>query len=191
MSSSRSSLAALLSSLAVLCCAGVGGYWYFDHHHLTDDLRHTLAMAVDSGSTESDILMDLRNAKSQIHTTYDAELAEELQQAVQLMQNSSAAVSQQAGELDEEATQSATLKRDLALEQQYLKRRRPVPQSLKEAIQQETQAQQQTQTHSADASLDRKASEEDAAAAQQIFQQIRSSLGLPPQAAHEPSNTTE
>ena len=153
---------------------GYAGYWRFDHVFISPGLKESLTAAVDPANTESDILADLRNAQSQIHTTRDAEVEAMLQRAVLLMQ--SAEVASQTA-----SANSAELDKYIALERHYKQRNMKVPQSLKDYIQSATQEEQQAKKNpSAAEVLDQQVAQEDSAQAAHLFQQLRAALGLPP-----------
>jgi hypothetical protein len=170
------------SGLWLLLLAGLGfaGYWHFDRTHLSSGLRQTLAAAVDPSSTDSDVLMDLRNARLQIHTTRDAEVEARLERAVQLTQ-SAAQASQRTNSSATGTSADRNLDKYLALERQYKRTNKEVPQSLKDYIQRATQEEQKAQSKpDATEELDQQVSQEDSAQAAQLFQQLRADLGLPP-----------
>ena len=153
---------------------GYAGYWRFDHTFISPGLKESLTAAVDPANTESDILTDLRNAQSQIHTTRDAEVESMLQRAVLLMQ--SAEVASQTA-----SANSAELDKYIALQRQYKRQNMKVPQSLKDYIQRATQEEQQAKKNpSAAEVLDQQVAQENSAQAAHLFQQLRAALGLPP-----------
>jgi hypothetical protein len=155
---------------------GYAGYWRFDHTFISPGLKESLTAAVDPANTESDILADLRNAQSQIHTTRDAEVEAMLQRAVLLMQSAEAA-SQPASA----SGNSAELDKYIALQRQYKRRNMKVPQSLKDYLQRATQEQQEAKNKpGATEVLDQQVAQEDSAQAAHLFQQLRAVLGLPP-----------
>ena len=162
--------------IILLLGLGYAGYWRFDHTFISPGLKESLTAAVDPANTESDILADLRNAQSQIHTTRDAEVEAMLQRAVLLMQSAEAA-SQTANA----SGNSAELDKYIALQQQYKRQNMKVPQSLKDYIQRATQEEQQAKKNpSAAEVLDQQVAQEDSAQAAHLFQQLRAALGLPP-----------
>jgi hypothetical protein len=161
--------------LILLAGLAYAGYWRYDHAFISPGLRESLTAAVDPANTESDILMDLRNAQTQIHTLRDAEVESMLQRAVLLTQ-SAAAASQQSGN-----GSSADLDKYLALERQYKRRGMKVPQSLKDYIQRATQEEKEAPNKTNPTrELDQQVSQQDSAEAAQLFQQLRAALGLPP-----------
>lgn len=164
--------------LLLLAGLAYAGYWHYDHAFISPGLRESLTAAVDPSSTESDILMDLRNAQSQIHTTRDAEVESMLQRAVLLTQ-SAAQASQRTGAHGKGT--SADLDKYLALERQYKRRNMKVPQSLKDYIQSATKEKMDAQKQpDATEELDQQVSQQDSAEAVHLFQQLRAELGLPP-----------
>ncbi len=161
--------------LFLLAGLAYAGYRYYDHAFISPGLRESLTAAVDPANTQSDILADLRNAQTQIHTSRDAEVESMLQRAVLLTQ-SAAAASQHNG-----TSTDSDLDRDLALQRQYRRRGIKVPQSLKDAIQQAAREQKEAQQKpDPTMQLDQQASQQDSAEAAQLFQQLRAALGLPP-----------
>jgi hypothetical protein len=163
--------------LILLAGLAYAGYWRYDHTFISPGLRESLTAAVDPASTQSDILKDLTNAKSQIHTTRDAEVEGLLERAVLLTQ-SAAAASQQNGKGN---SADSDLDRDLTLQRQYRRRGIQVPQSLKDAIQQAAREQKEAQQKpDPTMQLDQQVSQQDSADAAQLFQQLRAALGLPP-----------
>jgi hypothetical protein len=164
--------------LILLAGLAYAGYWRYDHAFISPGLRESLTAAVDPANTQSDILMDLRNAQTQIHTLRDAEVESILQRAVLLTQ-SAAAASQRTGEQGKGT--SAELDKYLAIERQYKRRGMKVPQSLKDYIQRATQEEQEAQIKpDPTRKLDQQVSQQDSAEAAQLFQQLRVALGLPP-----------
>jgi len=164
--------------LILLAGLAYAGYWRYDHAFISPGLRESLTAAVDPANTESDILMDLRNAQTQIHTLRDAEVESMLQRAVLLTQ-SAAAASQQSGAHGRGS--SAELDRYLALQKQYKRRGMKVPQSLKDYIQRATQEEKEAPNKTNPTrELDQQVSQQDSAEAAQLFQQLRAALGLPP-----------
>jgi hypothetical protein len=154
------------------------GYWRYDHAFISPGLRESLTAAVDPATTQSDILMDLNNAQTQIHTTRDAEVESMLQRAVLLAQSAEAA-SQSTGAHGKQT--SAKLQKFLAQERQYKRRGMEVPQSLKDYIQSATQDEKDAQKQpGATEQLNQKAAQDDSAEALRLFQQLRAALGLPP-----------
>lgn len=166
--------------LLLLAGLAYAGYWRYDHTHISSSLRESLTAAVNPANTESDVLMDLNNAQSQIHTTRDAEVESILQRAVQLAQSAIAA-SQRTNAHGKQ--NSAELDKYVALERQYKRRNIAVPQSLKDYIQTATQEQKEAQQKAAapDATeqLDQKVAQDDSVQALLLFQQLRAALGLP------------
>jgi hypothetical protein len=164
--------------LILLAGLAYAGYWRYDHAFISPGLRESLTASVDPASTQSDILMALRNAQTQVHTLRDAEVESMLQRAVLLTQ-SAAAASQQTG-ANGKGT-SASLEKYLALQRQYKRRGMKVPQSLKDYIQRATQEEQEAQIKpDPTRELDQQVSQQDSAEAAQLFQQLRAALGLPP-----------
>jgi len=161
--------------LILLAGLAYAGYWRYDHTFISPGLRESLTAAVDPASTQSDILKDLTNAKSQIHTTRDAEVEGLLERAVLLTQSAAAASQHNGNSADSD------LDRDLALQRQYRRRGIQVPQSLKDAIQQAAREQKEAQQKpDPTMQLDQQVSQQDSADAAQLFQQLRAALGLPP-----------
>jgi hypothetical protein len=164
--------------LILLACLAYAGYWRYDHAFISPGLRESLTAAVDPANTQSDILADLRNAQTQIHTSRDAEVESILQRAVLLTQ-SAAAASQQSGAHGRGS--SAELDRYLALQKQYKRKGMKVPQGLKDYIQRATQEEKEAQNNpDPNRELDRQTAQDDSAQAAQLFQQLRAALGLPP-----------
>jgi hypothetical protein len=167
--------------LLLLAGLAYAGYWRYDHAFISPGLKESLTAAVDPANTESDILADLRNAQTQVHTSRDAEVESILQRAVILTQSAEEA-SQRTSAHGKQV--SAELQKFLAQERQYKRRNMPVPQSLKDYIQTATQEQKEAQQKAAapDATeqLDQKVAQDDSAEALQLFQQLRAALGLPP-----------
>ena len=164
--------------LILLAGLAYAGYWRYDHAFISPGLRESLTAAVDPANTQSDILADLRNAQTQIHTSRDAEVESILQRAVLLTQ-SAAAASQQSGAHGRGS--SAELDRYLALQKQYKRKGMKVPQGLKDYIQRATQEEKEAQNNpDPNRELDRQTAQDDSAQAAQLFQQLRAALGLPP-----------
>ena len=164
--------------LILLACLAYAGYWRYDHAFISPGLRESLTAAVDPANTQSDILADLRNAQTQIHTSRDAEVESILQRAV-LLTRSAAAASQQSGAHGRGS--SAELDRYLALQKQYKRKGMKVPQGLKDYIQRATQEEKEAQNNpDPNRELDRQTAQDDSAQAAQLFQQLRAALGLPP-----------
>ncbi|MGA2898460.1 MAG: hypothetical protein ABSE27_12815 [Acidobacteriaceae bacterium] len=164
--------------LILLAGLAYAGYWRYDHAFISPGLRESLTAAVDPANTQSDILEDLRNAQTQIHTLRDAEVESMLQRAVLLTQ-SAAAATQQSGAHGRGS--SAELDRYLALQRQYKRKGMEVPQSLKDYIQRATQEEKEAQNNpDPNRALDQQTAQDDSAQAAQLFQQLRAALGLPP-----------
>jgi hypothetical protein len=164
--------------LILLAGLAYAGYWRYDHAFISPGLRESLTAAVDPANTQSDILEDLRNAQTQIHTLRDAEVESMLQRAVLLTQ-SAAAATQQSGAHGRGS--SAELDRYLALQRQYKRKGMEVPQSLKDYIQRATQEEKEAQNNpDPNRELDQQTAQDDSAQAAQLFQQLRAALGLPP-----------
>jgi len=164
--------------LILLAGLAYAGYWRYDHAFISPGLRESLTAAVDPANTQSDILEDLRNAQTQIHTLRDAEVESMLQRAVLLTQ-SAAAATQQSGTHGRRS--SAELDRYLALQRQYKRKGMEVPQSLKDYIQRATQEEKEAQNNpDPNRALDQQTAQDDSAQAAQLFQQLRAALGLPP-----------
>jgi hypothetical protein len=164
--------------LILLAGLAYAGYWRYDHAFISPGLRESLTAAVDPANTQSDILEDLRNAQTQIHTLRDAEVESMLQRAVLLTQ-SAAAATQQSGTHGRRS--SAELDRYLALQRQYKRKGMEVPQSLKDYIQRATQEEKEAQNNpDPNRELDQQTAQDDSAQAAQLFQQLRAALGLPP-----------
>jgi hypothetical protein len=164
--------------LLLLAGLAYAAYWRYDHTHISSSLRESLTAAVNPATTQSDILMDLTNAQTQIHTTRDTEVESMLQRAVLLAQSAEAA-SQRTSPHGK--GNSAELDKYLALERQYKRKGMAVPQSLKDYIQQATQEEKKAQKQpDATEQLNQKAAQDDSAEALQLFQQLRAALGLPP-----------
>ena len=103
----NSSTFASIVWLFLLAGLAYAGYRYYDHAFISPGLRESLTAAVDPANTQSDILADLRNAQTQIHTSRDAEVESMLQRAVLLTQ-SAAAASQHNGDTPLTAIWTAT-----------------------------------------------------------------------------------
>jgi hypothetical protein len=164
----------------ILLLAGLAyaGYWRYDHAFISPGLKESLTAAVDPANTQSDILADLNNAQTQVHTKRDAEVESMLQRAVTLTQSAEAA-SQRSSVHGKQA--SAELQKFLAQERQYKRRGMAVPQSLKDYIQQATHDEIEAQKQpGATELLDQKAAQDDSAESLLLFQQLRAALGLPP-----------
>jgi len=170
--------------LLLLAGLAYAAYWRYDHVFISPGLKESLTAAVNPANTESDILADLRNAQTQIHTKRDAEMESILQRAVLLTQSAEAA-SQRTSAHGKQA--SAELQKFLAQERQYKRRNIAVPQSLKDyirtATQEQKEAQQMAAAPDATEQLDQKVAQDDSAEARQLFQQLRAALGLPPLSA--------
>jgi hypothetical protein len=164
----------------LLLLAGIAyaGYWRYDHAFISPGLKESLTAAVDPANTESDILEDLHNAQTQVHTKRDVEVESLLQRAVILTQSAEAASQRSSAHGKQN---SAELQKSLAQERQYKRRGMEVPQSLKDYIQQATHDKIEDQKQpDATELLDQKAAQDDSVQAQQLFQQLRATLGLPP-----------
>ena len=162
--------------LFLLAGLAYAGYRYYDHAFISPGLRESLTAAVDPANTQSDILADLRNAQTQIHTLRDAEVESMLQRAVLLTQSAAAAsqhngappltaiwtaTSPSRGSTGEEASRFRRASRTPSNRQPGSRRKRKII---------------PTQTRQ----LDQQASQQDSAEAAQLFQQLRAALGLPP-----------
>jgi len=164
--------------LVLVAGAGYAGYRHYDRTHLSPSLRQTLIAAVDPRSTDTDVLIDLGNARSQVSTSRDAEVEARFERVLQLAQIASDA-SQRAHARGKAA--SAKLEKYLALQRQYQSRNMEVPQNLKDVIQRATQEQKEAQQKpDPTQELDRKLAEDDSAEARNLLQQLRGDLGLPP-----------
>jgi hypothetical protein len=160
---------------------GYAGYRHYDRTRLSSGLRQTLIAAVDPSSTDSDVLIDLGNARSQIYTTRDAEVEARFERVLQLAQIASDANQRIRARSKAASAASANLDKYLAMQKQYQLRNMEVPQNLKDYIQRAAQKQKEAQQKlDPTLELDRKLAEDDSAEARNLLQQLRGDLGLPP-----------
>jgi len=167
--------------LVLLAGLGYAGYRHYDRTRLSSGLRQTLIAAVDPSSTDSDVLIDLGNARSQIYTTRDAEVEARFERVLQLAQIASDANQRIRARSKAASAASANLDKYLAMQKQYQLRNMEVPQNLKDYIQRAAQKQKEAQQKlDPTLELDRKLAEDDSAEARNLLQQLRGDLGLPP-----------
>jgi len=183
---SRTSKAAIFGLLIAIIGFGCfGGYQLYQRRYISSDLKRTLLAAMDPTTSESDILVYIRDARLQVRTRKDAEILQKFQTCVQLGRDSSEINSRLMKEYFEDlgsmVSQNSSFNKLVALRSEYWAAHLPVPKDLLTRMDQaiaDEKARQKRQKETWEA--EEKRAKEEQATAQKLYKEVRAELGLPP-----------